>query len=66
MRHIVAGSGPIDKLDDLRAPMTDVLESLAEQLAELQLYKARFGLLDMRGDVEDISGSETERGDVDM
>lgn len=38
--------------------MTDVLESLAEQLAELQLYKARFGELDHRGEVEDISDNE--------
>lgn len=59
MRHLVAGSGPIDRLDDLRAPMTDVLESLAEQLAELQMYKARFGELDHRGELEDVSDSET-------
>lgn len=40
--------------------MTDVLESLVEQLAELQLYKARFGALDLRGEAEDVSSSETE------
>lgn len=59
MRHLAVGSGPITKLDDLRAPMTDVLDSLAEQLEELQRYKARFGELDdLR--IEDVSGSETE------
>lgn len=39
--------------------MTDVLDSLAEQLAELQRYKARFGSLS-DCEIEDISGSETE------
>lgn len=59
MRHLAVGSGPINTLDDLRAPMTDVLDSLAEQLEELQRYKARFGELDDRH-IEDLSGSETE------
>lgn len=54
MRHLAVGSGAISKLDDLRAPMADVLESLAVQLEELQRYKARFGELD------GLSGSETE------
>lgn len=62
MRHLVSGSGPITKLEDLRAPMTDVLDSLADQLAELQRYKARFGeITDITDrEVEDVSGSETE------
>lgn len=67
MRHLALGGGPIEKIDDLRAPMTDVLTSLAEQLAELQQYKARFGELsefssieDIDG-IEDISGSDTEQ-----
>lgn len=59
MRHLAQGSGPITKLDDLRAPMTDVLDSLAEQLAELQRYKTRFGSLTDH-EIEDLSGSETE------
>lgn len=59
MRHLAVGSGPISKLDDLRAPMTDVLDSLAEQLEELARYKARFGELDDHR-IEDLSGSETE------
>lgn len=59
MRHLAVGSGPISQLDDLRAPMSDVLDSLAEQLEELRRYKARFGELDDHS-IEDISGSETE------
>lgn len=60
MRHLAAGSGPIDKLEDLRAPMTEVLDSLAEQLAELQRYKAQFGELRDHTRIEDITDSESE------
>lgn len=59
MRHLAFGSGPIAKLDDLRAPMTNILDILAEQMEELQRYKAQYGELDDRP-VEDLSGSETE------
>lgn len=59
MRHLAAGNGPITHLDDLRAPMADILDSLAEQLAELQRYKAQFGELDDHS-IEEVSGSETE------
>lgn len=60
MRHLAAGSGQITHLDDLRAPMTDVLSSLAEQLMELQRYKAKFGELQDRNRIEDLSGSDLE------
>ncbi|KAH8891918.1 PP2C-domain-containing protein [Thozetella sp. PMI_491] len=45
LRHLVMGGGPITQLDDLRAPMSDVLQDVAAQLAELQKYKAKFGEL---------------------
>lgn len=56
------------QLEDLRAPMSVVLESFADQLAELQRYKARFGELgQVEGAVDDDDdeemdeeGSETE------
>ncbi|KAG8165094.1 hypothetical protein KVR01_005369 [Diaporthe batatas] len=46
MRHLAAGGGQISKLDDLRAPMTNVLDIIAESMLELQRYKDRFGELD--------------------
>lgn len=60
MRHLAAGGGQISKLDDLRAPMTNVLDIIAESMAELQRYKERFGELDEMVSVQDMSGSDTE------
>lgn len=59
MRHLAVGSGPLTQLDDLRAPMSDVIGRFADQLEELRRYKARFGELDDYS-IEEISGSETE------
>lgn len=39
--------------------MSSVLNTVAEALAELAMYKKRYGPLTDR-DVEDLSGSETE------
>ncbi|KUI62065.1 Adenylate cyclase [Cytospora mali] len=61
MRHLALGGGSITKIDDLRAPMSDVLSSLAEQLAELQQYKARFGELYDSSTMDEMSGSDTEQ-----
>jgi adenylate cyclase len=47
------GGGPIAQLDDLRAPMSAVLQDVAVQLAELQKYKARFGELEVMQEVSD-------------
>lgn len=46
MRHMAMGGGTITELNDLRAPMSSVLNNLATQLAELERYKAKFGLLE--------------------
>jgi len=47
MRHLVAaGDGAIGHLDDLRAPMDDILGAVKEQLSELQRYRALFGPLE--------------------
>ncbi|KAI5862212.1 PP2C-domain-containing protein [Durotheca rogersii] len=43
MRHMVMGGGQITSLDDLRTPMSDVLDTLATQLSELERYKAKYG-----------------------
>jgi len=56
MRHIAMGSGRINCLADLRAPMAMVLDSFTAQLAELQRYRARYGSLE---EIED--GSDTEQ-----
>ncbi|CAG8960584.1 hypothetical protein HYFRA_00013407 [Hymenoscyphus fraxineus] len=42
-RHLAAGCPPIHSLDQLRAPMADVLEGLGAQLTLLQQYKAKYG-----------------------
>lgn len=62
MRHLALGGGPITDIDDLRAPMADVLTSLAEQLAELQRYKARFGDLYDGSTIDTVSGSGSGSG----
>ena len=45
-RHLAIGRCSLYDLDQLRAPMDDVLGALEAQLLELQKYKARFGELD--------------------
>jgi adenylate cyclase len=53
-RHLAIGNCPLDNLQQLRAPMDDVLSSLEEQLRELQLYKERFGELE---ELEELDGT---------
>ena len=66
VRHLAVGGGPITRLNDLRAPMTDVLKIFATQLAELQQYKARYGRIDAPGPVgrvlEDVSDMSSDTG----
>ncbi|PQE29003.1 adenylate cyclase protein [Rutstroemia sp. NJR-2017a BBW] len=59
-RHLAIGQSTISDLDQLRAPMGLVLENLADQLKELQRYKAMFGPLDAIEDTEDDSNNEFE------
>lgn len=54
MRHLAIGGGPISRLDDLRTPISVVLDNLAVQLAELERYKAKYGPL-----AEESTGSDT-------
>lgn len=67
MRHIAMDRGPITELDDLRAPMASILDSVAAQLEELKLYKARFGELKDHECKEEnqidgyVDGSDTEQ-----
>ncbi|TGO11705.1 hypothetical protein BTUL_0103g00020 [Botrytis tulipae] len=45
-RHLALGQIAISDLDQLRAPMADVMEGLAADLRELQQYRARYGPLE--------------------
>ncbi|KAH8675486.1 protein phosphatase 2C [Xylariales sp. PMI_506] len=58
VRHLAAGGGKISKLDDLRAPMSMVIDDLASQLSLLEKYKAKFGPL---REFEELDGSDTEQ-----
>jgi adenylate cyclase len=51
------GGGTIKQLEDLRAPMTVILDHVAKQMAELERYRAKYGPL---GSSED-DGSDTEQ-----
>ncbi|KAM0332115.1 hypothetical protein ACHAQA_002387 [Verticillium albo-atrum] len=59
LRHMANGKAPIGQLNDLRGPITDVLAQVAEQMAELQRYKAQFGELQSASEAEE--GSDTEQ-----
>ncbi|KAJ1331091.1 Protein phosphatase 2C [Microdochium nivale] len=56
MRHIATGRAQLNHLEDLRAPMSEILDGLASQLAELERYKAKFGLLE---DYDNDTDSDT-------
>ncbi|KAF6830796.1 adenylate cyclase (protein phosphatase 2C) [Colletotrichum plurivorum] len=56
LRHIVIGNAPIEQLEDLRAPMNDILDQVAKQMAELARYKAMYGELS-----DEDHGSDTEQ-----
>ncbi|KAF7945311.1 hypothetical protein EAE96_010087 [Botrytis aclada] len=45
-RHLALGQIAISDLDQLRAPMADVMEGLAADLRELQQYRAKYGPLE--------------------
>lgn len=45
LRHMAIGKGHISQLNDLRGPVSEILSELAQQMEELQKYKARFGAL---------------------
>ncbi|KAJ4290660.1 hypothetical protein N0V88_006407 [Collariella sp. IMI 366227] len=49
IRHLVLSGDPIRQLNDLRAPMASVLNTLTEQLALLGRYQARYGPLMGKG-----------------
>ncbi|KAH7400085.1 adenylate cyclase [Cadophora sp. MPI-SDFR-AT-0126] len=56
-RHLAAGKAPLTDLNQLRAPMDEVLGSLQDQLKELARYKTRFGDLPP----ENVNRSNTKK-----
>jgi adenylate cyclase len=68
MRHLAIGGGVIKELDELRGPMSDILDELTAQRKELERYKKRYGKLpspessdDDEDDYDTDEGSDTEQ-----
>ncbi|KAI3323387.1 protein phosphatase 2C [Xylariaceae sp. AK1471] len=57
LRHTAMGGGHIKQLEDLRAPMADILSQVAAQMSELEKYRAKYGPLESSED----EGSDTEQ-----
>ncbi|KAJ0160901.1 Adenylate cyclase, partial [Colletotrichum tanaceti] len=55
LRHIAIDNAPLEQLEDMRGPMSDILDQVAKQMTELARYKALYGELD-----EPEDGSDTE------
>ncbi|KAK4236281.1 hypothetical protein C8A03DRAFT_35815 [Achaetomium macrosporum] len=62
VRHMVYAQDPARQPSDLRAPMSEVLDTLAERLALLQRYEARFGPLEDDDDGASASASALQHG----
>ena len=45
MRHIAAGSGPIEEIEGLRLPMGHLLAGVKSQMDELRRYRELYGPL---------------------
>lgn len=68
MRHLAIGSGTIKELEDLKGPMSDILDQFMAQTNELARYKKRYGELPSPGsseedeDDDDDDDPDTEEG----
>ncbi|CAI4216174.1 unnamed protein product [Parascedosporium putredinis] len=62
VRHLASGNSKIEQLEDLQGPFPDMLDSLKEQLLELQQYRAMYGPLKGKkaGVVEEVSDDEDD------
>lgn len=65
MRHIATGRRQLTHLEELRAPMSEVLDGLAAQLAELERYKAKFGPIEDYEEEEGGKDDDEEASDSD-
>lgn len=68
MRHLAIGSGTIKELEDLKGPMSDILDQFMAQTNELARYKRRYGELPSSSpgsseeEDEDDDDPDTEEG----
>ena len=68
LRHMVMGGGILRELEDMRAPMSSILQFFAQQQSELQQYRQKFGPLltpprNIPSVSESDSGAEEEEDD---
>jgi adenylate cyclase len=60
------GGGHIKQLEDLRAPMAVILSHVAEQMSELEKYKAKYGPLESESSQDEGSDTEQEGSDTEQ
>lgn len=60
MRHLAQGGGIIRELEELRAPMSSVLDFFINQKSELDRYKAKYGELSSSSDSDEEDNAEDE------
>lgn len=68
MRYLARGGGTLQELNDLRGPMSQVLDFFVQQQKELAQYKAKYGPLSPEdeghrslGLIDDGSDTEQEK-----
>lgn len=67
MRHIAVGGGKFKELEELRGPMSAILDTFMAQQKELERYKQQFGPLPSNGGtvgdyVEDEDSDDSDEG----
>lgn len=60
MRHLAIGRGVLRELNDLRGPMSAVLDHFVAQDRELERYKKKFGALALDSSSEEDEEYEEE------
>ncbi|KJZ76588.1 Adenylate cyclase [Hirsutella minnesotensis 3608] len=65
MRHMAVGGGVLRELEDLRAPMDDVLQFFIQQKKELDMYRAKYGALPDHPETDEGEDGSDEQGDED-
>ncbi|KAM0340985.1 hypothetical protein ACHAPU_010217 [Fusarium lateritium] len=65
MRHLAIGSGTIKELEDLKGPMSDILDQFMAQANELARYKKKYGELPSPGSSEEENDDDDDDDDPD-
>jgi adenylate cyclase len=65
MRHLAIGSGTIKELEDLKGPMSDILDQFMAQTNELARYKKRYGELPSPGSSEEDEDDDDDDPDTE-